>query len=309
MHKIIIDTDPGQDDAVAILTALASPDDFEVLGICTVAGNVPLELTTNNALQLVELANSDVRVYAGCSRPMAKDLVTAEYVHGPTGLDGANLPAPTRIVEDQHAVDFLIETLRAAGPHSVTLCTLGPLTNIGMALVQAPDIVEAIAGVVAMGGGFFEGGNVTPAAEFNIYVDPHAADVVFRSGVPVTLLPLDVTHKALASADRVEPFSQLGTTAGTCVAGMLTYFDRYDMEKYGSTGAPLHDPTVMAFLMQPELFDGKRCHVEIVREGPAEGMTMVDWWGVTGNEPNALVVHDVDADGFFSLLLNRISRL
>jgi len=309
MHKIIIDTDPGQDDAVAILTALASPEDFEVLGICTVAGNVPLELTTHNALQLVELAGSDVKVYAGCSRPMAKDLVTAEYVHGPTGLDGADLPPPTRTVEDQHAVDFLIETLLAAEPRSITLCTLGPLTNVAMALVQAPGIAESIAGIVAMGGGFFEGGNVTPAAEFNIYVDPHAADVVFRSGVPVTLLPLDVTHKALASVDRVDPFKVLGTVAGKSVAGMLTYFDRHDMDKYGSTGAPLHDPTVMAFLMQPDLFDGKRCHVEIVREGPAEGMTMVDWWGVTGNEANALVIHEVDADGFFALLLNRIGRL
>lgn len=309
MHRIIIDTDPGQDDAVAILTALASPEDFEVLGICTVAGNVPLDLTTHNALQLVELAGSEVKVYAGCSRPMAKELVTAEYVHGPTGLDGADLPPPVRTAEPAHAVEFIINTLREAEPHSVTLCTLGPLTNVGMALVQAPDIVESIAGIVAMGGGFFEGGNVTPAAEFNIYVDPHAADVVFRSGVPITLLPLDVTHKALASADRVDPFGELGTPAGACVAGMLTYFDRYDMEKYGSTGAPLHDPTVMAFLIEPELFDGKRCHVEIVREGPAEGMTMVDWWGVTGNEPNALVIHEVDADAFFALLLNRIARL
>ena len=133
--------------------------------------------------------------------------------------------------------------------------------------------------------------------------------MVFKSGVPITLLPLDVTHKALASADRVDPFGELGSAAGTCVAGMLTYFDRYDMEKYGSTGAPLHDPTVIAFLIEPDLFDGKRCHVEIVREGPAAGMTMVDWWGVTGNEPKALVVHEVDADAFFALLLHRISRL
>lgn len=309
MHKIIIDTDPGQDDAVAILTALASPDELEVLGICTVAGNVPLHLTTHNALQLVEVAGSSAKVYAGCSRPMVKELVTAEYVHGPTGLDGADLPPPTRGAEDQHAVDFIIDTLSAAEPASITLCTLGPLTNIAVALVRAPEIANALAGIVAMGGGFFEGGNVTPAAEFNIYVDPHAADVVFKSGIPITLLPLDVTHKALASAERVEPFAQLDTPAGTSVAGMLTYFDRYDMEKYGSTGAPLHDPTVIAYLLQPDLFAGKRCHVEIVREGPAQGMTMVDWWGVTGNEPNALVIHEVDADAFFALLHNRIGRI
>lgn len=309
MRKIIIDTDPGQDDAVAILAALASPEDFEVLGICSVAGNVPLNHTTRNCLQLVEVAGSNVPVYAGCSRPMVKDLVTAEYVHGPTGLDGANLPDPTTVVADSHAVDFLVETLRAAEPKSITLCTLGPLTNIGMALVRAPEIAEAVEEIVAMGGGFFEGGNVTPAAEFNIYVDPHAAHVVFTSGIPITLMPLDVTHKALASEVRVAPFRELGTPAGTSVAGMLTYFDRYDMEKYGSAGAPLHDPTTVSYLIDPSLFSGRRCHVEIVRDGPAEGMTMVDWWAVTDNAPNAMVMNEIDADGFFALLLERVGRL
>ncbi len=309
MHRIIIDTDPGQDDAVAILAALASPEDLEVIGICSVAGNVPLHHTTRNCLQLVELAGSDVPVYPGCSRPMVKDLVTAEYVHGPTGLDGADLPDPSRAPAALHAVDFLVETLQAAAPQSVTLCTLGPLTNIGMALVRAPEIADAVSGIVAMGGGFFEGGNVTPAAEFNIFVDPHAAHVVFTSGLPITLMPLDVTHKALAGEGRVTPFLELGTAAGTCVAGMLTFFDRYDMEKYGAAGAPLHDPTTVAYLLDPGLFSGRRCHVEIVREGPAEGMTMVDWWGVTGKEPNALVMNDVDADAFFALLLDRIARL
>ncbi len=309
MRKIIIDTDPGQDDAVAILAALASPEDLEVLGICSVAGNVPLHHTTRNSLQLVEVAGSQVPVYAGCSRPMVKDLVTAEYVHGPTGLDGANLPDPTTVPADMHAVDFLVETLRAAPARSITLCTLGPLTNIGMALVRAPEIADAIEEIVAMGGGFFEGGNVTPAAEFNIYVDPHAAHVVFTSGIPITLMPLDVTHKALASEARVAPFRDLGTPAGTCVAGMVTYFDRYDMEKYGSSGAPLHDPTTVAYLLDPDLFSGRRCHVEVVREGPAEGMTMVDWWAVTDGEPNAMVMNEIDADGFFALLLERVARL
>ncbi len=309
MRKIIIDTDPGQDDAVAILTALASPEDFEVLGICSVAGNVPLPLTTRNTLQLVELAGSEVPVFAGCGRPMVKDLVTAEYVHGPSGLDGAELPEPTRTAESAHAVDFLIATLLAAEPRSVTLCTLGPMTNVGLALVRAPEIVTGLADIVAMGGGFFEGGNVTPAAEFNIYVDPHAAHVVFTSGVPITLLPLDVTHQALATEARVAQFRELGTPAGRSVAGMLDYFDRYDTEKYGVEGAPLHDPTTIAFLLQPELFSGKQCHVEIVREGPAQGMTMVDWWGITGKGPNALVVNKIDPDAFFTLLMERIGRL
>ncbi len=309
MRKVIIDTDPGQDDAVAILAALASPEDFDVLGICSVAGNVPLHHTTRNSLQLVELAGSRVPVYAGCSRPMVKELVTAEYVHGPTGLDGADLPDPHREPEATHAVDFLVETLGAAEPRSVTLCTLGPLTNVGMALVRAPEIADSVESIVAMGGGFFEGGNVTPAAEFNIYVDPHAAHVVFTSGIPITLMPLDVTHKALASERRVAPFRELGTAAGDSVAGMLTFFDRHDMEKYGADGAPLHDPTTVAYLIDPDLFAGRRCHVEIVRDGPAEGMTMIDWWMVTGNEPNAMVMNVVDSDGFFTLLLERISRL
>jgi len=309
VRKIIIDTDPGQDDAVAILVALASPEDFDVLGICPVAGNVPLPHTARNALKLVELAGSDVPVYAGCSRPMVNDLVTAEYVHGPTGLDGADLPDPASDLADRHAVDFLVETLLAAEPRSITLVALGPLTNIAMALVMQPGIAGAVESIVAMGGGFFEGGNVTPAAEFNIYVDPHAAHVVFTSGIPITLMPLDVTHKALTTEARVAPFSDMGTAAGTSVAGMLTYFDRYDMEKYGSGGAPLHDPTTVAYLINPDLFSGRRCHVEIVREGNAAGMTMVDWWGVTENEPNAMVMHQIDADGFFALLHERVGRL
>ena len=309
MRKIIIDTDPGQDDAVAILVALASREDFDVLGICSVAGNVPLPHTTRNALRLVELAGSQVPVYEGCSRPMVNDLVTAEYVHGPTGMEGSDLPDPVLSIADMHAVDFLVETLGAAAPKSVTLCALGPLTNVGMALVRAPEIATALEGIVAMGGGFFEGGNVTPAAEFNIYVDPHAAHVVFTSGVPITLMPLDVTHKAIATESRVADFRNLGNAAGICVAGMLSYFERYDVDKYGSTGGALHDPTTIAYLLDPDLFGGRRCHVEIVRDGPASGMTMVDWWGVTGKEPNALVMNEIDADGFFSLLLDRVGRL
>jgi purine nucleosidase len=309
MRKIIIDTDPGQDDAVAILAALASPDDFDVLGICSVAGNVPLYHTTRNALRLVELASVDVPVYEGCSRPMIKDLVTAEYVHGPTGLDGAGLGEPTTSVAEMHAVEFMIKTLRAAEPNSITLCTLGPLTNIAMVLIQAPEVAEAVEGIVAMGGGFFEGGNVTPAAEFNLYVDPHAADVVFRSGLPITLMPLDVTHQAITTGPRVAAFGDLDTAAGRSVAGMLSFSERFDVEKYGSEGGVLHDPTVIAYLLEPELFTGRHCHVEIVREGPAAGMTMVDWWRVTGNEPNAMVMNKVDADRFFELLVERIGRI
>jgi purine nucleosidase len=192
----------------------------------------------------------------------------------------------------------------------VTICPLGPLTNVAMAMVKEPAIVSRIREIVMMGGGFFEGGNVTPAAEFNIYVDPHAAHRVFRSGVPITMMPLDVTHKAVTTPDRIEAFRRLATPAGTAVAGMLDFFDRYDIEKYGSEGGPLHDPCVIAYLLEPDIFSGKPCHVEIEIASEATiGMTLVDWWGVTGSEPNALVIGDLDPDRFFSLLVDRIATV
>jgi purine nucleosidase len=311
MRRIIIDTDPGQDDAVAILLALASPDELDVVGITTVAGNVPLPLTSLNARKICELAGcTDVPVYAGCERPMLRALHTAEYVHGPTGIDGADLPEPTMPLRPEHAVDFLVETLLGSGDGEITLCPLGPLTNLAMALVKQPRIAGKIREIVLMGGGFFEGGNATPAAEFNVYVDPHAAHVVFTSGVPITMMPLDVTHGALATPARVAAFGALGTPAGDAVAGMLDFFDRYDVEKYEIEGAPLHDPCVIAYLLQPELFSGRKCHVAIATDdGPTIGMTLVDWWDVTPDPPNAMVMRHVDADRFFALLVERIGRL
>jgi purine nucleosidase len=310
-RQIIIDTDPGQDDAVAMLLALASPEKLEVLGVTAVAGNVPLVLTEKNARKMCELAGrTDVPVYAGCSRPMMRPLHTAEYVHGPTGLDGADLPDPTMPLQPRHAVDFLVDTLREAPEGSVTLCTLGPLTNVGMALVMAPEIAAAVREVVMMGGAFFEGGNTTPAAEFNIWVDPHAAHLVFTSGIPITMMPLDVTHKALTSAARLQALRDLGTPQGDAVAGLLDFYDRYDMEKYGTDGGPLHDPCVIAYLLDPEIFGGKRCHVAIATDdGPTIGMTLVDWWGVTGNEPNAMVMNEIDAVAFYALITDRVARL
>lgn len=310
-RPVIIDTDPGQDDAVALLTALASPEELELLAITAVAGNVPLDLTVANCLALVELADRhDVPVYRGSSRPMVKELVTAEYVHGPTGIDGAGLDPPSLDEAEGHAVDRIIELLMSRGDGEVTVCTLGPLTNLGMAMVLEPRIIPKITELVMMGGGFFEGGNTTPAAEFNIYVDPHAAHIVFRSGVPLVMMPLDVTHKALTTRDRLQRFSDLGTRAGASVAGMLDYYDRWDMDKYGFEGGPLHDPTVVAYLLQPDLFSGKQVNVEIeIHSSLTEGMTVIDWWGVTDRQPNALVMNAIDADGFFDLLVERIGRL
>ena len=310
-RNIIIDTDPGQDDAVAILLALASPEEIKVLGITCVAGNVPLELTARNARIVCELAGRpEMPVYAGCDRPLGRELVTAEHVHGKTGLDGPDLPDPSMELQPEHAVDFLIRTLRDAPEGSVTLCPLGPLTNIATAMQRAPDIIPRIAEIVLMGGAYFEVGNITPAAEFNIYVDPQAADMVFKSGVPIVVMPLDVTHKALVTKPRNDAFRALGTAAGVAVAQMTDFFERFDKEKYGSVGAPLHDPCVTAYLIRPDLFSGRHINVEVETQSELTmGMTVADWWGVTDRAPNALFIGDVDADGFFGLLTERLARL
>ncbi len=309
-RKIIIDTDPGQDDAVAILLALASPE-LEVLGITAVAGNVPLALTETNARKICELAGkTDTKVFAGAIRPMVRDLVTAEYVHGKTGLDGPDLPPPSMPLQPQHAVDFIVETLRNADVNEVTLCVLGPMTNIALALNRAPDILPKVAEIVAMGGGLFEGGNTTPAAEFNIYVDPHAADVVFRCGRPITLLPLDLTHKCLTTRARVDAFRALGTRVGDATAALLDFFERFDEAKYGTDGGPLHDPNVIAWLLRPDLYQGRHINVEVETMSELTiGMTVADWWGVTDRSANVNYLRDVDDDGFYALLLERLARL
>ncbi len=310
-RKIIIDTDPGQDDAVAILLALASPEEVEVLGITAVAGNVPLELTQKNARIVCELAGRrDMRVFAGCSAPMRRKLVTAEYIHGRTGLDGTSLPDPTMPLQETHGVEFIVETLRQEPPGSVTLCPLGPLTNVATAFETAPDIVGRVQEIVLMGGAYFEVGNITPAAEFNIYVDPEAAGIVFRSGVPLTVMPLDVTHKVLTTPPRIEAFRALETDVGRVVAAWTDFFERFDMEKYGSEGAPLHDPCVIAHLVRPGLFTGRHVNVEIETVSDlTRGMTVADWWGVTDRTPNATFMGDVDAERFYDLLTGRLARL
>lgn len=309
-RKIIIDTDPGQDDAVAILLALASPE-LEVLGITCVAGNVPLPLTSKNARVVCELAGRpDIKVFAGCDRPLVRPLVTAEYVHGKTGLDGIALPEPAMALQPGHAVDFLIETLRREPAGTVTLCPLGPLTNIATALQRAPDIAPKIAEIVLMGGAYFEVGNTTPAAEFNIHVDPQAAEIVFHSGVPLVVLPLDATHQVLTNRARIEAFRGLGTPVGHAVASWTDFFERFDMEKYGSEGAPLHDPCVIAYLLEPGLFEGRHINVEIETVSELTmGMTVADWWRVTDREPNAYFVGRANAEGFYALLTERLARL
>ncbi len=309
-RPVIIDCDPGQDDAVALLLALASPAEIEVLGVTAVAGNVPLARTALNARKLCALAGrAEVGVFAGCPRPMLRRLRTAEHVHGKTGLDGAELPEPEVPLEHRHAVDFIIETLRGAAEDSVTLCALGPLTNLAVAIVKAPDILRAVAEIVLMGGAFGEG-NTTPAAEFNIYVDPHAAHVVFSSGVPITMMGLDVTHQALTTPERLAAIAAIGTPAARAVAGMLAFYDRHDVARYGMAGGPLHDPCVIAYLLQPELFGGRAAHVAVETGSELTlGRTVVDRWRLTDRPANAQVMDRIDADGYYALITERLARL
>jgi purine nucleosidase len=310
-RKIIIDTDPGKDDAVAILTALGSPEELDVQGIVTVAGNVPLAQTTYNARQILELAQrADIPLYAGCARPMRRKPVTAEHVHGSTGLAGLSLPAPTMKVREQHGVLFIVDALRAAKPGEITLVTLGPLTNIAMAMVLAPDIVERIAEIVMMFGAYSEGGNITPAAEFNSHVDPEAADVVLSSGVKITIVPLDVTHQCLSTRPRLQAFRDIGNACGVATYEMLSFLESFDIRKYGRDGAPLHDPCVIAHLLAPALFGGRQVNVCVATgDGPTAGMSIVDWWGVTERPVNVLFLREVNVPGFYQLLTERLARL
>jgi purine nucleosidase len=310
-RPIIIDTDPGLDDAVAILLALAAAEELEVLGLVAVAGNLPLAQTERNARRVCELAGRpDVPVYAGCARPILRPLATAERVHRETDRDRLLLPDPTMALQPQHGVDFLVETLRASEARTITLCALGPLTNIAMALAKAPEVSGKVRELVVMGGACFELGNVTPAAEFNMHIDPHAAVMVFDSGIPITMIPLDVTHQLVSTPPRLAALRALGNRCGTAVAGLLTSFEKNRRPKFGSRARALHDPAVISYLLRPALYEGRHVNVAIETQSPLTiGMTVVDWWGVTARTANARVMTKVDAGGFYSLLTERLARL
>tara|TARA_B100000029_G_scaffold461304_1_gene492980 strand:- start:557 stop:1522 length:966 start_codon:yes stop_codon:yes gene_type:complete len=312
-RKIIIDCDPGHDDAVAILLALASPKDIDVLGITCVAGNVPLTLTTRNALSICELAGrTDANVYGGCSKPMFRPLVTAEYVHGSSGLDlddGATLPCPTMCLEAQHAVPFIVETVMTQPPNSVTLCLLGPLTNIATAFGEEPAIISRIQEIILMGGAAISPGNVTPSAEFNMYVDPEAADIIFRSGAPITMMGLDVTHQVLITEQIQERIRNIGSTVSTIVADLMSFYCRFDLERYGMLGGPLHDPCVIGHVIDDEIFNFKEINVMIEKSSAlTRGETVSDWWQVTDRPINCKVAESVNTERFFNLLIERISN-
>jgi purine nucleosidase len=310
MRKIIIDTDPGIDDAVALLLALAAREELELLGIIAVAGNLPLPLTARNARSVCELASRlDVPVFAGCAKPLLGSPFTAEHMHGETGLGGLALPEPSLPLQSRHGVDFLIDAVLDAEASSITLCALGPLTDIAVALSKAPEIAGRVRELVIMGGARTELGNVTPAAEFNIHADPHAAAAVFASGIPLVVMPLDATHKVARAPARVERLRTLGNRCGMAVATLLTPPADVPHRRH-RFGPPLHDPCVIAYLLRPELFESRFVNVAVETASPLTiGMTVVDWWGVTARRPNARFVEAVNADGFYQLLAEYIARL
>ncbi len=310
-RDLIIDTDPGADDVVALLLALASPQELNVMAITTVAGNVRIDKTSRNARLAREWAGrEDVPVYAGAGKPLVRTPIYAENIHGKEGLPGVQVHEPKKALAEGNAVQYLIDTLSKAAPHSITIAMLGPQTNLALALIQAPEITQGIKEVVVMGGAHFNGGNITPVAEFNLYADPDAAKVVLASGVKLTYVPLDVTHKILTSDQRIKQIEGLNNEAGKVVSGILNEYVKADMVHYGLPGGPVHDASVIAWLLKPELFSGKLINVVIDnRDGPGFGQTVADWYDTLEQPKNVFWIENGDAQGFFDLLTQRLARL
>jgi inosine-uridine nucleoside N-ribohydrolase len=304
--QIILDCDPGHDDAIALLLALASPE-VELLGVTTVSGNQTLSKVTDNALRLLEFAGrSDIPVHAGAGRPLLRDVRVAAHVHGESGLDGPELPAPTTSAREQHAVDFIADTIRERNG-AVTLVPTGPLTNIALLLALHPDAVPNR--IVLMGGSIGEG-NITPAAEFNIWADPEAAKRVFAAGLDTTMVGLDVTHKALITRAHTERLRGAGRV-GRMVAELLDFYARFHHVQYPDLdGVPMHDPVAMAEVVRPGLLETKRAEIDVECESEqGRGRTNVDWRGREGWSPNASAAVDIDTDEFAELLIERLTSL
>ncbi|MGY3915285.1 pyrimidine-specific ribonucleoside hydrolase RihA [Aeromonas australiensis] len=303
---VILDCDPGHDDAIALILALASPE-LKVLAVTTSAGNQTPDKTLNNALRILTLlGRDDIPVAAGAPKPLARELIIADNVHGESGLDGPTLPDPAFAPQAMTALELMAKCLRES-PEPVTLVPTGPLTNIALLLAAHPELKLKIARIVLMGGAA-GAGNWTPAAEFNIYVDPQAADMVFKSGIPITMCGLDVTHEAQVMDEDIERVRAITNPVAQCVAGLLDFFMIYHRDpKWGFAGAPLHDPCTIAWLLAPELFHGVECRVDIETSGEhTVGMTVVDRYGLTGKPANALVLLGLDRPGFIELLVTRL---
>jgi len=307
-EKIIIDADPGVDDAAAILMALASPE-VDVLGLSIVAGNVALRDTVLNACKIVGLSGRrDVSVYAGAAGPLVRDQVYGKYARI-GAFDDALVRAGDIGPSEEHAVHFIVRSAREAAKagEKITICAIGPMTNIALALVQHPDVASGIRQIVSMGGAFTALGHRTPWAEFNIYADPHAAEIVYRSSVPIIIMPLDMTFQALFTSEHFERF-RAGGEAGNALFNLFSTFDRSDVGRFGRPGGPIHDATTIAWLIRPQLFSGREAFVGVQVTGLTMGYTYADFYGKMDRAPNATVITDVDEDGFIALLIERIAR-
>jgi inosine-uridine nucleoside N-ribohydrolase len=304
---ILIDCDPGHDDAIALLLALASPE-VELLGITTVAGNQTLEKTTVNALKILEfVGRTEIPVAAGAPRPLVREPYVAAYVHGESGMDGPELPTPQTGPVAEHAVDFLAARITAS-ERPVTVIPVGPLTNVGLLLARYPEVAAGIERIVLMGGAIAEG-NVTPAAEFNIWADPEAASRVFTSGIDVTMVGLDVTHKALFRPADSQRLAATGRV-GTLVAELFGFYQQFHSEQYGWDGSPVHDAVAVAHVVRPGLVETVDRGVVVDCGGElSRGRTYVDLWGRAHWEPNAHVAVDIDAKGFVDFLVERLASL
>ncbi len=306
-RAVIMDCDPGNDDAIALLLAIASPEDFNILGVTCVGGNVPLEQVCINARQICELAGRpDMPIYSGCTKALIQE-PKADNSHGFSGLDGTNLPAPKMPLQEEHAVTFIVKAIKNH-PTKVTLCPTGPLTNIAMALRIAPEIKENIEEIVLMGGSITSG-NITAAAEFNMYLDPHAAFIIFTSGLKVTMLGLDVTHKIAASPKQLAKMRALNNNPALQSANMLEKTQDFDMHNFGTSGRVVHDPCVPIYLIKPELFKTKKAKVLVDIFHPDHmGGTIVSFHKKHTKDANAYVPYDVDHEGVFDIMIERLGR-
>jgi inosine-uridine nucleoside N-ribohydrolase len=305
--RIILDCDPGHDDAIALMLALASPE-VELLGVTTVFGNHSLRHTTDNAIRVLDhLGRQDVPVAAGAHRPLVRERWHAPGVHGETGLDGADLPPPSRPAERDHAIDWIAgKTSFRAQP--VTLVATGPLTNVALALARHPELEQRLERIVLMGGAIAEG-NVTPAAESNMWADPEAGRRVFSSGLDLTMVGLDVTHRALLTDVHAQRLAASGP-AGALLADLHAFYARHHRRRHGGAGAPVHDAVAVAYVIDPSLLEMQRCGVRVDTGGElSRGRTYVDRWGSAGWEANCDVATDIDAERFRELLIERIGGL
>ena len=311
MKKIILDVDPGHDDAIAIMFAAASKE-IEILGITCVAGNSTLENTSNNALKICTFIDrQDIKIFSGNNKPLKRDLITAAHVHGENGLEynGDDIIVPKSYqLEKINAVDYIIDI--CSNNKKITLCPTGPLTNIAKAILMKPSISKNIEEIILMGGAAMTLGNITPAAEFNIYVDPHAANIVFNSGIKIVMMGLDVTHQVLVDENIINKISTIGNRSSLFFKDLMEFYSIFHKKKYDTSSSPLHDPCVIGYLLNPNLFSGKFANVSVEENSELTmGKTVVDWLEVTNRKKNCLVINKVNVKDFFNLLKNKISLL